>query len=282
MSLINSGAGRHGALKLAFAQRNGGTVLAESFFRAPLQVMKPRYDESGCACVYLLSPTGGVVQGDDYQIDVALAPNSHATLTTQAATKVYAMPLQGATQSLQARIGKDAIFEYLPDPMILFRDAHFSQRASFSLKPGAIVVMQEIVMPGRLARGEKLAFTHYRSHLEVSDSEGMLLFDSCLLQPKRQPYLTAHGVLEGYACWGSWYIVGDFEMPQWETLCNVAEPLLNHAEKSIGGLTKLNRNGIAMRILAHNSGIIQSAFQTIWNWIKQEHFKLETVDLRKY
>ena len=282
MSRINSGAGRHGVLKLAFAKRNEGTVLAESFFRVPLQVMKPRYDESGCACVYLLNPTGGVVQGDDYQIDVALLPHSHATLTTQAATKVYAMPIQGATQSLRGRIGKNAIFEYLPDPTILFREANFSQRVSFSLEPGAMLAMQEIVMPGRLARDEKLAFTQYRSHLEVSDSNGVLLFDSCLLEPKRQSYLTNHGVLDNYACWGSWFLLGDFKMPPWEALCEVAEPLLNHPNKSVGGLTLLSRDGIAIRMLANNVGTIQSAFQTIWNWMKLEHFGLEIVDLRKY
>ena len=282
MSHINSSAGRHGVLKLAFAKRNGSTVLAESFFRVPLQVMKPRYDESGCACVYLLSPTGGVVQGDDYQIDVTLSPHSHAMLTTQAATKVYAMPVQGAAQSLRGRIGKSAILEYLPDPTILFRDANFSQRVSFSLEHGAMLVMQEIVMPGRLARGEKLAFTQYQSRFEVSDSDGVLLFDSCCLRPKHQPYLAAHGVLDGYACWGSWFLLGDFDMPWWEALCKIAEPLLNCSNKSTGGLTQLGRNGIAMRMLANTPGAIQSAFQTIWNWIKLEHFGLETVDLRKY
>ena len=107
--------------------------MVESFFRVPLQVMKPRYDESGCACVYLLSPTGGVVQGDDYQIDVTLAPNTHATLTTQASTKAYAMPRQGATQSMRVRVGQDATFEYLPDSTILFRDANFIQGISLFL-----------------------------------------------------------------------------------------------------------------------------------------------------
>ena len=282
MSRINSGAGRHGVLKLAFAKRNGGTVLAKNYFRVPLQVMKPRYDDSGCACVYLLSPTGGVVQGDDYQIDVALLPDSHATLTTQAATKVYAMPLQGAAQSLRGRIGKNAIFEYLPDPTILFREANFNQRAFFSLEPGAMLAMQEIVMSGRLARDEKLEFTQYRNLLEVSDSDGVLLFDSCLLKPKHQPYLPDHGVLDNHGCWGSWFLLGDFEMPRWESLCEIAEPFLNHANESVGGLTQLSRNGIAVRMLAHNAGKIQSAFQTIWNWIKLNHLGLEAVDLRKY
>ncbi len=282
MSRIDSSAGRHGELKLFFAQQNDRTVMAESFFRVPLQVMKPRYDASGCACVYLLSPTGGVVQGDDYQIDVTLAPNTHATLTTQAATKVYAMPRQGATQSMQVRVGKDSIFEYLPDSMILFQDANFSQDISLFLERGAKIALQEIVMPGRLARGETLAFTQYQSRIKMSDSDGLLLYDTCRLQPQCQPNLTDPGVLEGYACWGSWYLVGDFEMAWWETLCEFAEPVLNQSSKSIGGLSQLHRGGIAIRMLAHNAGVIQATFQTIWNWLKTEHFGIETVDLRKY
>ena len=282
MSRINSSAGRHGELRLGFAQRNNRTVMAESFFRVPLQVMKPRYDESGCACVYLLSPTGGVVQGDDYQIEVTLAADTHATLTTQAATKVYAMPRQGATQSMRVRVGKDAIFEYLPDSTILFQDANFDQDISLFLERGARVALQEIVMPGRLARGETLAFTQYQSRIEMSDADGMLLYDTCHLQPKCQPYIVGPGVLEGYPCWGSWYLVGDFEMPWWEMLCEFGECFLNQPPKSIGGLSQLHRGGIAIRMLAHNSEVIHSAFQTIWNWLKAEHLGLESVDLRKY
>ena len=282
MSRIDSSAGRHGELRLAFAQRDNRTVMTESFFRVPLQVMKPRYDESGCACVYLLSPTGGVVQGDDYQIDVTLAPNTHVTLTTQAATKVYAMPSQGATQSMRVRVGEDAIFEYLPDSAILFRDADFSQDISFFLEPGAKVILQEIVMPGRLARGETLAFSQYQTRIEMSDSDGLLLSDTCSVKPKCQPYLTGSGVLEEYPCWGSWYLIGKFEMPQWEVLCQFAEPLLNHRPKSIGGLSQLHRGGIAVRMLAHSAEAIQTTFQTIWNWLKTEHLGLEVIDLRKY
>ena len=282
MSRIDSSAGRHGELKLAFEQRNNRTVMTENFFRVPLQVMKPHYDESGCACVYLLSPTGGVVQGDNYQIDGTLAPDTHVTLTTQAATKVYAMPRHGATQSIQFRIGENAVFEYLPDSTILFQDANFSQGISLFLERGAKAALQEIVMPGRLARGETLVFTQYQSRMEAADSNGVLLHDTCRIQPKHQSYLTEPGVLEEYACWGSWYLVGDFEMPQWEALCRFAEPLLNQPPKSIGGLSQLHRGGIAIRMLAHNAGAIQSAFQKTWNWLKTEHFGLKIIDLRKY
>ena len=283
MSRISSIAGRHGELKLAFEQRNGSTVLAESFFKVPLQVMKPRYDASGCACVYLLSPTGGVVQGDDYQIEITLAPNTHAMLTTQAATKVYAMPKQGASQSMRVKVGQDAIFEYLPDPTILFRDSNFSQSITVSLERGAMAALQEIVMPGRLARGETLQFTRFHSRNEASNSDGLLLYDACCIEPDRQSYLTKLAVLEGYTCWGSWYLIGEFEMPEWEPFCAFFfELLLNQTSISSGGVSQLHQSGIVIRMLAQNAGTIHSAFQAIWNWLKIEHFGLKSVGLRKY
>ena len=119
---------------------------------------------------------------------------------------------------------------------------------------------------------------------EAFDRNGLLLCDSFCIEPKKQLYLTNLGVLEGYPCWGSWCLLGDFEIdtPKWELLCDVADPLLNQLGKSIGGLSWLHRNGITMRMLAHNTQSIQSAFQTIWDWIKTEHFGLDMIDLRKY
>ena len=258
--------------------------MTESFFRVPLQVMKPYHDETGCLCVYLLSPTGGVVQGDDYQIDVHLSKGTHVLLTTQAATKVYGMPRYGARQQIHFHIDEDAILEYLPDPTILFRDANFDQQIHLSLARGAKAVLQEIIMPGRLARGEVFDFTQYRTRLEASDEKGLLLYEAFCLQPDRTPALTSLGVLEGYPCWGTLYLLGDCELnpSQWESLCEKADDLLNQKGKSIGGVSHLHRNGFAIQMVALHTQLIQSAFQTVWNWLKTGIFGLKPIDLRKY
>lgn len=278
--------GRHGKLKLSFAIRQPGrTTMTENFFRVPLQVMKPYHDETGCLCVYLLSPTGGVVQGDDCQIDVCLSSGTHVLLTTQAATKVYGMPAHGtgACTHIRLNIGENAMLEYLPDPTILFRDSIFDQRIHVFLARGARAVLQEIIMPGRLARGEVFAFTQYRARLEASDEMGRLLYDALCLQPHRTPHLTSLGVLEGYPCWGNWYLLGDFELAsvQWDNLCERADALLNLHGKSIGGISRLHRNGLAVRMVAHNTQAIQSAFQSLWNVLKAEVLGLKPIHLRK-
>ncbi|MDA1191407.1 MAG: urease accessory protein UreD, partial [Candidatus Poribacteria bacterium] len=145
-------AGRHGELRLTFTKRDARTVLSESHSRAPLQVMKPLDDGDGRCVVYLLSPTGGVMGGDRYEIDARVEAGCRALLTTQAATKVYRMTDGDARLRMSVRVEGDAVFEYLPDPTILFADSDYAQEIEVSVADGGKFIGAEIIMPGRLAR----------------------------------------------------------------------------------------------------------------------------------
>src|SRR5690606_31918325 len=129
------GIGRDGVLRLMFALRGGETVLTEMYSRPPLQVMRAIHDAAGCLCVYLLSPTGGVVQGDRYMIRVVVGAGTHTMITTQAATKVYRMPEDCAEQVVQIEVERGAVCEFVPDAAILFADADFRQRIDVRLHP---------------------------------------------------------------------------------------------------------------------------------------------------
>lgn len=292
--------GRCGKLELSFARYQNRTTITQSFFRVPLQIMKPYHDDqTDCLCLYVLSPTGGVVQGDNYQMKIHLSAGTHVLLTTQSATKVYRMPSHGANQHIDFQVGENAILEYLPEPTILFRDSNFEQRINLFLWRGAKAVLQEIIMPGRLARGECLDFTRYQGLLKAFDEKGLLLYDAFCLQPHKphKPHFRRLGILEEYPCWGSLYLLGDFagnfrdlDEPKnvregnqkLEALFEMAMPLLNRQGESLGGISLLHRNGLAMRMVAQNTHLIQSAFQTVWNLLKTEILGLKTIHLRKY
>ena len=281
---LQSTRGRHGTLRMAFVHRNGRTVLADTFFQAPLQVMKPRQTEDGGVCVYLLTPTGGVVQGDSYQTDLNLSPSTCVTFTTQSATKVYGMPLHSARQELRFYVGARGFLEYLPDPVILFQDADFEQRVSVFLEAGARVILQDIVMPGRLGRGEMLAFRRYATHLDVTDTDGLLIHDAACICPNVEQRLCQLGALEGFPVWGSGYLLGDVDVSRViaSDLPEKIDCLINQDNPSIGGFSTLRRNGLAIRMLAVNTTTILNAFQSAWNLLKKELFGLGPVDLRKY
>ncbi|MBZ0288182.1 MAG: urease accessory protein UreD, partial [Anaerolineae bacterium] len=160
------GVGRNGELRLTFARRGEHTALIENYARPPLQVMRPIPDSAGCLCTYLLSPTGGVVQHDHYAIQIHVGEGAHALFTTQSATKVYKMPEGCAEQIVRVEVGANAIFEYVPDAVILFADSDLRQQLEVTLHPGALALIFEIVLPGRFARGEHLALRRYANRLK--------------------------------------------------------------------------------------------------------------------
>lgn len=273
--------GREGLLRLAFAQRDGETSLVESVSRPPLQVMRAIRDAAGCLCVYLLSPTGGVVQGDRYTLQLNVGAQTHALFTTQSATKVYRMPEGCAEQWVQIEVEAGAFIEFVPDATILFADADLRQRLDVTLHPGALALLYEIVMPGRLARGESLQFRRYASRTIVRDEQGLILFESSDLEPASDDLATL-GRLEGYPCWGSAYLVGDLDA--WginaETFC-AAQLAGMHRADSIGAVTRLHRNGLCARVVSQRLESIYAAFEDLRAALRTHYLGLAHAPLRK-
>jgi len=281
---------RSGELRLRFARRGGEisggesakdeTFVAESYFHAPLQVMRPIRDSAGCLCVYLLSPTGGVVQGDEYQINIVVETGAHALFTTQAATKVYRMPRCGAVQIVNIEVHSGAVFEYLPDALILFKDADLTQEINVTLHPGALLILQEIVMPGRLARGEVLEFRRYTNRLTVRDDQGLILYENVRYEPETGD-LTRLGLLDSCPCWGSWYAVGDLRGIDAAAFCETYQAALPDNDQAFAGLSTLYRSGIAARALGRSLAPIYAAFSALWQGVRSEALHLPATTLRK-
>ncbi|MBZ0283258.1 MAG: urease accessory protein UreD [Anaerolineae bacterium] len=273
--------GRDGVLKLTFDQQMDSTVLVENYSRPPLQVMRPILDAADCLCVYLLSPTGGIVQGDRYRIEICVGDNTHVLFTTQSATKVYRMPQDYAEQIVDIDVGRGAIFEFVPDASILFADADFRQQMSVNLQPGAVAILYEIVMPGRVAKGEHLRFRRYANRLVVRDAIGLLLYDTADIQPM-QLDLTVVGRLEGFTCWGSLYLVGDLE--KWNmnptAFCEAHRGVLE-CEGAIGSISSLYRNGLCVRMLSNRLETIYKVFDELRAVVRTQYMNLRDAPLRK-
>jgi urease accessory protein len=255
--------GRSGELRLTFNQRDTRTALVENYSRPPLQVMGSMHDAAGCLCAYVVSPSGGIVQNDQYFVQICLNPGTHALLTTPAANRVYRMPTGYATQRVEITLGEESVFEYVPDATILFGESDFRQTMDVTLSRGSLLILQDIIMPGRLARNEHLQFRHYASRLVVRDDCGLLLYDNVCIIPTEQN-LMGLGFLESYACWGNFYILGD--LAHWQldasAFCAAHRDILTTSE-SMGAITPLHRNGLCVRLLSHRLETITDTFETL-------------------
>ena len=90
-----------GEARLTLGVRDGRTRLIRSRTRPPLFVQRALYvDEAlpDLAVVHLINPTAGVLAGDRLVVEVGLEARARARVTTQSATKLYAMPEGEASQ----------------------------------------------------------------------------------------------------------------------------------------------------------------------------------------
>ena len=273
--------GREGELRLTFAHQAGRTVLTENYSRAPIQVMRAISDNAQCLCIYLLSPTGGVVQGDRYHIRIHVGANTHALFTTQSATKVYKMPEGCAEQCIRIEVESGAVFEFVPDAAILFADADLRQHIEVTLHPGALLLLHEVIMPGRFARGEHLQFRRYINRIVVRDEKGLLLHDAATIEPA-QTTLEAVGVLEGYRCWGSAYLLGDLAGRGIDAaaFCETHAVLFERPD-ALGSISPLYRNGIGVRMVSQRLETLYAAFHGLRQIVRTQYLGLAEAPLRK-
>jgi len=270
-----------GVLWLVLRRAGQRTVLHDCYFQVPLQVLRPLYlDEVGTAYVYLVSPCGGIVGGDTYDMTVVVEAGARVCLTTPSATRLYAAPGAPAQQRLDITLQAGAVLEYLPEQIIPFAQAAFHQHTHVRLGAGACLVWLEIVAPGRLARGEAFAYRDYDASVWVENTPGgVLLRERTRLRPGWQR-LDGPGLFEGYDYLGTFYaLVEGTVLPT--ALVERLHALLADCSGLIGSATLLEHGGIAVRVLGEGHTVVSAALHAVWDVVRRELLGYPAVVWRK-
>lgn len=147
------------------------------------------------AYLYTMNTSPGLLAKDELKISLQLEENTHLYLTDQAATKVHPMPIEHsqATVDYQIELRSQASLELVPEPVILYSESALTQNTVVKLDRTAQLFLSEIILPGRLARGEYYQFRYYSNRLKLTDLSGKLLFtDAMCLQGKTNPFKDNH------------------------------------------------------------------------------------------
>jgi urease accessory protein len=180
-----------GCLNLEFAARAGVTELVDRFQQAPLHVQKvlhPHPALPGMAWVYVVTVTGGIVQGDRLQTEIVARDGAQVHLTTPAPTKIYRSPECPSSHLLRILAGPETYVEYFPGPVIPFRGSRFSEEVTLVADRTATLLFGGILSPGRVAMGESHAYDLYLSRVTAEREDGALDFlDVMRLTPATVP-----------------------------------------------------------------------------------------------
>lgn len=160
--------GWQACLTLGFQQQGSRTILGSRAHRGPLQVQRPFYPEGGAVChVAILHPPGGVVGGDELQLDVSLATGAHGLITTPAAGKFYRSAGPTARQIQRIAVASGAVLEWLPQENIVYAGAQVHTATCVELQGDARFIGWEILCLGRPAAGEIFVTGEYRQDFEL-------------------------------------------------------------------------------------------------------------------
>lgn len=273
-----------GILDLGYARVGARTELVQRYQKTPLHIMRPLYIDPAMpdmAFTYVMATGGGIAQADRYRQDLKCGPDTKAHFTTQAATKVYRMEHDYATQRIHLSAAERAYVEYLPDPLIPFQGARFHQGTVLTIDPSATIVYGEALAAGRIARGERHAYTALTSDLEIRRPDGTLLAaDTVRLRPEWSGGVTGPGVFAGHHHVASLFVVSD-RRPAIE-IADVLHRALAAQDGVLHGASVLPDDcGAWVRILGGEQPRMADAVRAGWDAVRLLLTGHHAPDLRK-
>lgn len=192
----------NGSLALAFAARDGRTRLSQLYQANPCRVLFPDVAGGEIPQAVMVNTAGGLVGGDRVALDIRLGPGAAATLTTQAAEKVYRSLGDDCRVTASLAIGPGAALEWLPQETILFDGARLDRRLTIALDAEGLLLAAETVLFGRSARGERLRHGHLHDSWALRIGGALVWADAIRMSgdletARRRPF--GFGDAAGYA-----------------------------------------------------------------------------------
>lgn len=181
-----------GCAKLTVESVSGLSTVTSVYASTPMKLLAPRSrGQSVWACTSSFG--GGLVAGDETQLDVRIGEGACCFLGTQASTKIYRNPHRRACKHVtHAAIDENALLVFAPDPVQPFANSRYSQRQTFDLGAGAGLVLVDWFTSGRAACGERWAFDRFQSRNDIFFSGKRIVRDCLLLDSMAAPITSPH------------------------------------------------------------------------------------------
>ena len=277
--------GKTGKLKIVLDVESisGRTIIKEKESVFPLSVQKEmHYDQfqPKMTHVYIVSSSGGILQGDKYMIDIILEKNALAHITTQGATRVYGMNVSNAIQVINVSLDDGAYLEFIPDQIIPYKNSRFYQEINFKVHDNATMIYSEIISPGRIGMGESFDYEicHLRS-IGKNHKDELRFTDYTKIEPKKMN-LQDFGVLGQKQITATMYILAkrnDIE----KIIQTLENEVKNSSEIEFGWSTMTKENGILLRILGNTTRDVIRLVYDITKIVRKIILHSDFQDIRK-
>lgn len=167
-----------GELRLrAERDATGKTVLADRHAAGAFHLSKPYWD-GHALMVQWINPTAGIFAGDVLTSEVSVGRDAALLVTTPSATRIHARADPSTAPGRQTQrfeVANNGFLEVLPEWLIPQAGSAFEQVTTIHLEERASLFYAELMAPGRVARGEALAFESLDLRIKLRRQGRMLV-----------------------------------------------------------------------------------------------------------
>ena len=237
-------------LQIQVAARNKCSYLKKAFFTTPLKVMNITEDKN-CNPLHLMlmSSSPGILDGDEYDINIEIEENAALEMHTQAYQRLFNMK-QEAVQQVKLLLHEGASFCYLPHPSVPHQQSNFTSRNHFYLSNHCRFIFGEVLTCGRKLNGEIFLFSKYHSISSIYLNNKLVIKENLLMQPS---IINAGliGQLEGYTHQASLiYLQQGIDM---KSIQQLLLQFLSTKEEIEAGVSTAPINGLIIRLLGNGA-----------------------------
>jgi urease accessory protein len=246
--------GMRSDVNIHVATRNGISLLASAYFTPPFKIANITEDKSGPLHLMLMCSSPGVLDGDEQTIRITLDSHAQLQLHTQSYQRLFQMK-QGATQTMEVCIGKDASFRWLPHPVVPYKNSIFKARNRIFLAEGAQLLWGEVLTCGRKLTGEVFTLSSYHVRTEIYIRDQLALLENMYLNPTTiRP--GSLGQWEGYTHQAS--LLTNIKVVRTDI-----EEYLSTQKEMMYGITEGPASTLIIRILGNAAESLYDALKTI-------------------
>lgn len=258
-------------ISLFYEKRGAHTKLVHREQVGPLMVQRPFYPETGIAHTYLLHPPGGVVGGDQLNINIRVAPHAHSLLTTPGATKFYRSSGATSSQTQHLTVESDGFLEWLPQENIFFPDSQAQLKTHINLHKESRFIGWEMNCFGRPVLNEvfEQGLITGRTNIKIDDQ--LLLSESMYIDSIDEIKHAAG--MRHYPMLGNLYIYPASDALE-ETLRTLIDEHFHEQAELFGssrpicGITEID-GLLVVRYLGHQTEPMMACFSTLWQHTRQ-------------
>ena len=239
--------GKTGVLEMRFVDRGDKTILRDMYRKTPLLVQQALYwDEAlpTMPCVYMISTSGSVLQGDRLFLTIEMEPGSLAHVTTQSATKVHRMDANHASQLQKVVLAENSYLELMPGVTIPHRNA------SRKYHDG----------------GEMFVYDLYSTMIKAERPDGKNLFtEKLVIEPARFP-VRYGGIMGDHDVFGNVILL----TPKEHADAILEEVVPGRDGKVVSGASRLpNDAGLIFKVLGPESEPVKAKVRDFWALVRK-------------